>query len=350
MPDSGSAKLAYILSRLSTFIVGLALDPPTPILLYPREDDLLGGGVPDPNGYPQKIYWGYPDEDPATTTNPDYPSGTLFVWSQAAEIAHGGGWVNELLSVVPGTGLLPLPLHTAGVPMQWIQTNIHAKLGTDEQLIHALRWSPDGGVPIADTGEAALTTFSNTVRDAWKTNYLTTAVLLLLSIETTYDEIRTGAYEQTVPNVSGESSAGHMHQLGSTVLSTITAPNVGTGTGAPLPYEVAMCVTLRTAFPQSGGVSHGRRNRGRTYLGGLHTSCLASQGRFSGTACTTLRNAYGAFISAVNGSTDYHLAVHSMADVQSRTVNKIEIGTVPDVIRKRRNAQKELYPAGTAIT
>lgn len=69
--------------------------------------------------------------------------------------------------------------------------------------------------------------------------------------------------------------------------STVDAA-AGTGTGDPLPQEVALVVSLRTALT-------GRRNRGRTYLTGFDTLQVDAQGHATG----ALTAAAEAFMLAV---------------------------------------------------
>lgn len=353
--STGSADVAetfaQIMERVGPFVLSLALDPPVPIQIYPIDFPPGSPPAPAPSSYPLKIFWGFPPGPIRELDPAQYPPGTLFVWSQAAEIAHGGGLANELLDVVPWTNVIPLPLHTTGVPMQWMQTNIHAQLGTNEQLIHSLRWAPDAGGAVPAQSDAAVLAFGQAVRDAWE-SFVGTGVQHGQQAQSTiYDEVRVAPYEQTVPNVSGQSSAGHMQQLRPTAVVPIasTPGTGGAGGTQPLPFEVALCVTLRTAAAQTGGQSHGRRNRGRVYLGGYAVSLMGSDGLFSGNA-NQIGIQFAGFANAVNAATEYHLAVHSMADLVARPVTRVQVGSVPDVIRKRRNAQDELYPVGTAVT
>jgi len=341
LPAAG--KLARLLERLGTYVVSLSLDPPTPILIYPRTDDPFAGEQEDPLAYPRAIYWGYPPSDRSA-----YVPGTQFVWSEAAEISHGPGLLNSALSVLPWTNLLGFPVYRLGVGMQWLQTNIHAKLGAKEELVHALKWAPDTGSEVPAQSDAAVLDFATTVSGLWHTFLQAFSIPALgLATTTTYDFVLCAPYEQTVPNVAGQSTKGHTHQLRPTQLAPIGA--VAT-TGAALPYEVAMVVTLRTLSQQTGGPSHGRRNRGRTYLGGFNVAVMATDGLFNTQATNAVEGSFAAFVTAVNAATGYRLAIHSFADLVARPVTKVQVGQVPDSMRSRRRSQLESYPSGAPVT
>lgn len=82
----------------------------------------------------------------------------------------------------------------------------------------------------------------------------------------------------------------------------LTAPNqpeyldtgaiaAGTGTGDPLPANVASCVTLRTAMT-------GKSKRGRVYIGGF----TEAQNDAAGNTATTAANAAVSFVQAVSAA------------------------------------------------
>lgn len=74
-----------------------------------------------------------------------------------------------------------------------------------------------------------------------------------------------------------------------TWISNLATPVPGTSTGAFLPGDVAMCVTLRTAF-------FTRRGRGRIFLGGFtHAALVTTTGRILPAAST----AASAFVNAL---------------------------------------------------
>lgn len=221
--------------------------------------------------------------------------------------------------------------------MQWLNTQIHAMLGANEELVHSINWRGDGagnGVdPTIAEGGSALQAFSNTVRDAWATVMLTPQLLNKIYVGCKYDYVKTSL-------VQLGSAGGSSAQQGGNVTSNFAANLVGEGQFA-LPYEVACVATLRTVGQQSGGASHGRENRGRVYFGGLAQVVMGADGLFAPAQVNIFASNLGAFFDSVHGATDQHAAVVSKAHLLSHPITMIQMGVVPDSQRRRRRSQDE---------
>lgn len=112
----------------------------------------------------------------------------------------------------------------------------------------------------------------------------------------------------------------------------------GTGGGSSLPQEVAQVVTLRSGF---AGASY----RGRMYLpcnssGALDTNGSCTTAALS-TMVTTISNAFIAMNADVT-YTSADVVVYSRKLHTTQAVVSIEMGTVFDVQRRRRNAAIEV--------
>ena len=109
---------------------------------------------------------------------------------------------------------------------------------------------------------------------------------------------------------------------------------VGTNATNPLPYQVAMSVTLKNAFP---------RHWGRVYIPGLTEDATTSNGRWDqadmqtmeGAAAVLLQTLWDADFPIVTASTQYDNQLVG----QLLGVTSIQVDDIPDVIRRRRPRQ-----------
>jgi hypothetical protein len=114
------------------------------------------------------------------------------------------------------------------------------------------------------------------------------------------------------------------HQL-TRVEDAVTLP--GTATGEPLPHEVAVVVSTRTDLAT-------RRGRGRFYLPPLAVSKVDG-GRVATTSVTNLLNGAVLLINTLQGGGYAPVIFHP--DLTTTAINKVDVGDVFDVQRRRRN-------------
>lgn len=112
-------------------------------------------------------------------------------------------------------------------------------------------------------------------------------------------------------------------------LQVISAPALaGTGAGAALPPQTAICVSLRTALPTRAG-------RGRFFLPAPIVA-ESSSGRLASTA-------QGQVLAAVTGmlqsmqSDLYPVVIMHRDDLTTTLVTSVDVGDVFDTIRRRRD-------------
>jgi hypothetical protein len=111
----------------------------------------------------------------------------------------------------------------------------------------------------------------------------------------------------------------------------------GTGSGFPLPPEVAVVTSLRTAL---AGASY----RGRMYLPAPRVASNNSTGRLDATAQNDIVVAMAAGMSAVNASTTYgttDVVIYSRLLNTTEVVVQVDVGNVFDAQRRRRNSLAE---------
>lgn len=113
----------------------------------------------------------------------------------------------------------------------------------------------------------------------------------------------------------------------------VTTRNVpGTYTTTGIPYQVAMSVTERTAFP---------KHWGRFYIPGVGGGNFDSAGRFTTASITSVANATQTLYNAtVSGPGAYPVVPVTQVDkVAVRAllaVSEVSVDDVPDVVRRRR--------------
>lgn len=130
-------------------------------------------------------------------------------------------------------------------------------------------------------------------------------------------------------------------------VAAVTPAESGTG-NATKPYQTAMVVSLRTAFP-------GGRRRGRVYLPALASVIDVSTLRVGQGVCTTIAQGFYQYLEqlAVAMSTplglDVYPAVISGTSKSVELITYVEVGDVLDVQRRRRDKAVESryrFPAG----
>lgn len=125
-----------------------------------------------------------------------------------------------------------------------------------------------------------------------------------------------------------------------------TSPLVGTASGACMPPEVAIALSLRAPVI-------GRRGRGRIYLPGLSVNSLGSAGIVASTAQTPYLSAFATLITSLEdmpGTEEYGptVAVMSAGSATAVRPSQIRCGNHFDVQRRRQHQVAEAY-AVTAL-
>ena len=120
---------------------------------------------------------------------------------------------------------------------------------------------------------------------------------------------------------------------------TVTRSVAGTSAGNGIPPQVACSLTFRTAA---------RKSWGRTYLplGALATADLTAGLELSTTAVDALCGFLNTFVTAL-AANDFYLVVTSNAKSAALNVEKVEVDSNLDVVRRRRfkqSAYKKILP------
>lgn len=221
------------------------------------------------------------------------------------------------------------------MPMHWIRTAITGAIGEDEQMVHVINWrhTTQENAPIDNAG---LKTFGDVVRTKWE-DYMDSqaggggAIRSLMPNLAHYTEVRTSLLVQDAP-------ATKPHWPLSTAVSPFGGRGVGSSASAPLPYEVALGISLNTNWR---GTS---RFRGRVYWGPLVPEIMGAAGQFNRLKSDSVCAAFGAvFMQGVQTATDYDLHIVSQKFGTSAAVIGVRAGGVPDSQRRRRRSRPEGY-------
>lgn len=231
------------------------------------------------------------------------------------------------------------PVRESMANIQMVQAQVQATLGQYERLSHVFHLAKKGSYAgasdaamlqtMADKIKTAFVTWlasvENVASDATATSARFTSALtyssVTCSLVTYHDDDK--PYGDNKPDID----------IGGQV-SAFTTGNVGTGSGSALPYEVAMCLTLKTDTP-------GKSTRGRLYLGGFASSVLAAnnQGVFTTVDARTVAGRFGtSVINAIHtdSAAGYEFNVLSRKHATARGIGGIAVGVVPDSQRRRR--------------
>jgi hypothetical protein len=111
-----------------------------------------------------------------------------------------------------------------------------------------------------------------------------------------------------------------------------SASHVGANVGVPLPQEVAVCCSLRTAQPGPGG-------RGRFYLPGPAVSTVTALGRLDSTTRDGIADSVAAMLGVAVAAA--HPPVLFTPGVPDREILSVDVGDVFDAQRRRRDALVE---------
>lgn len=261
-----------------------------------------------------------------------------------------------VLWVAPLPGAVTPPL---GEPMRWIHTTIVGTLGGNESVAHTLNWRT---APVADVDQdaAALQTFATQVRDRWvaflNSTISNVTMRALISADLQYKEVRAAYLQQDAAAAitthtsrkTGRPVKDFAYPRPAYIVPTqfaafTGATGNGTGVQTPLPYEVACCLSLKTAF-------RGPRNRGRLYLGGLTSEIMGSNGNFRPDLAAALAVQFDeVFLQALNVASGNDAHVVSRAYNSSVPITGVACGVVPDSQRRRRRSRLEAYSAASPV-
>lgn len=106
----------------------------------------------------------------------------------------------------------------------------------------------------------------------------------------------------------------------------------GTAGGDPLPGEVACCVSLRTSLPTRAG-------RGRFYLPNPNTGAVTA-GVFNNSFVSDVVEAAQYGLDNLVTATYVPIIYHA-SSITGTTITSVDVGSVPDVQRRRRNKLTE---------
>lgn len=115
----------------------------------------------------------------------------------------------------------------------------------------------------------------------------------------------------------------------------------GSASGNGLPPECSVVCTLRSSLS-------GARNRGRVFLPPFATSTVDANGTLSTAAQTTVLNGVQALLEGIgDAATSTVPVIYSRTSRQTVAVSQIDVGTVVDVQRRRRQDLVEARVART---
>lgn len=180
-------------------------------------------------------------------------------------------------------------------------------------------WALYTGAP---TAPQALAVFSGTFLDeVWPS--AAGGIKTYYEAATVFTQLQT----RTVNPVSG--------QVISTSSQSVT--RAGTGSGNPLPAEVAVVASLRTLLA-------GASFRGRLYLPAMRTGIVTSTGLIDATTVTAVATAVAAGFAALAADTTYggtSGVVYSRKTGAQTPIESVDVGNVWDAQRRRRNSIAE---------
>lgn len=142
--------------------------------------------------------------------------------------------------------------------------------------------------------------------------------------------------QQLVPTTVGidQYTLDELDNRGKNVNQFVTSlPLVGTNTSEMLPHEVSVAVSTRTASPTRSG-------RGRSFLCPFGVDQIVG-GLLDSTAQGQVVRAYASMLTEINTVAVGGVGVYHKFLVSTTKITSVDVGNVPDVQRRRRNAFPE---------
>lgn len=215
--------------------------------------------------------------------------------------------------------------------MAYWRVIVKGSLGSVEKWSTSTAYGIVGIAP--DTADQATTdAMATAIRTATTSSNVTAQLLGLLSSQGNIEAIRVEkrAEDETVLNVA--------EQL-------LTTPLAGTGTATKTPQD-AVVLSLRTSTP-------GAKGRGRMYWPAI-ANTLSTSFQLTTPAPATVAAGAKTWLQAINSAMDgvyiaassalrVALSVRSVTDHVCRDVTSIQVGSVLDTQRRRRDALPESY-------
>lgn len=130
---------------------------------------------------------------------------------------------------------------------------------------------------------------------------------------------------------------GHLIVPPNPAIRVTSVAVAGTAAGTKCPPQCAMSITNKTGS---------RKHWGRTYLPGLTTSDLASDGRLSNAFCDAFAGATDTLYTSAAGA-DFNPVVYAPSVGSGLAVEAVQVDNIADVIRSRRwesTTYRKKYP------
>lgn len=200
------------------------------------------------------------------------------------------------------------------------RATISGVLGTAETFSYSCGWQFDG----AGTAAEGLV-----IANSWAVNMLTAGFRSVFSTEVHWTKVKWASIDLSTGDIT------------ETAEQSLTID--GTGSTTTMPYEVAICVSLRTA-------TAGPRGRGRMFLPCPWVSIAAGGGVFNtsqiGTIVTGLASAFDLIASSSSRPVVLSQSLLGPGLV-ARPIIRFDVGNVPDVQRRRRRSLVEARQSST---
>lgn len=266
-----------------------------------------------------------------------YAQGALF---GADRLARGITYWNAP-TLIPGVSRYLwqlLPDRSPPMTIDVLRGTVHAKIGTLEEACNVLHYISDPEVPITPE---IVATFGDKLATQW-TAFLGTAMVdplagtmrTMLSGQAVWDEIR-AAHVQIDGGIVKWAA-------GTDTYFKALGGGFNSGAGAPLPPQLACCITFHTGV-RAG--KKGRSGRGRAYLGPLAVPCLnAGTAAFATGFPAAVAAAWKThLVTAMDTGPDpFKAVVLSPATNARYLITDVLVGQIPDDQRRRRRSLLEL--------
>jgi len=295
---------------------------------YPETWVLVTGTAPGPDGY-----WYVTDlATVATSTNSTV---------EQLLVKFGRVFEGPIATLVQAAGQWPV-IYEVGKSnaMRWIRCTLRGTIGGGvEQFQHKVDLGNPGSDPSTTEEEALL--LATQIAGLWAANWIATPTGCTGSLAAqypntvAYTEVGVNLYTQT-EGTDSSGDGGNMSQDYDTAwyMYPVGSRPVGTTSLPSLPWEVACAVTFQTDH-------RGQSGRGRWYLPPPVTDAMGPGGVWLTEYSKRAGKCTGEFFQDIVDNTALEPVVVSRRRIILNTIKTINVGTVPDSQRRRRNAQDE---------